>query len=292
MKVKTKGLLTVLFAYTCAITLGFISLSFSVDLSNMLQIFIADIVATFIIYFFGVIYKNSSFYDPYWSVIPPIIAFYWLAINDYVINTPTILLMTAVLFWSLRLTYNWMKTWDGLHHEDWRYIDMRKNLGDNFEIVGNLGGIHFFPTFIVFFCCMPMGQNFMNEYNWTIFVGFGLCIIGVLYEIISDRQLHNFRKIYPSGTGIIETGLWKYSRHPNYYGEIIFWWGIFLFGYSFSGINYLILAPISMTAMFWFASIPWIENKILRTRPQYKNYQKRVHILFPEITILKRFING
>ena len=292
MKVKTKGLLTVLFAYSCAIILGFISLSFSMTLSNMLQILIADIVATFTIYFFSVWYKNSSFYDPYWSVIPPIIAFYWIAINDYIINPPTILLMIAVIFWSLRLTYNWMKTWDGLHHEDWRYIDMRRNLGNFFEIIGNLGGIHFFPTFIVFFCCMPMGQNFQNDYDWTIFLGFGLCIIGVLYEIISDKQLHNFRKIHPSGTGIIETGLWNYSRHPNYYGEIIFWWGIFFFGFAFSGINYLILAPISMTAMFWFASIPWIENKILRTRPQYKNYQKRVHILFPEITILKRYING
>ena len=82
MKVKTKGLLTVLFAYSCAIILGFISLSFSMTLSNMLQILIADIVATFTIYFFSVWYKNSSFYDPYWSVIPPIIAFYWIAIND------------------------------------------------------------------------------------------------------------------------------------------------------------------------------------------------------------------
>jgi len=52
----------------------------------------------------------------------------------------------------------------------------------------------------------------------------------------------------------------------------------------------LILAPISMTLMFMFASIPWIENKILRTRPEYKDYQKRVHILFPEITIFKRLI--
>ena len=50
----------------------------------------------------------------------------------------------------------------------------------------------------------------------------------------------------------------------------------------------MLLAPIAMTAMFWYASIPWIEIKILRTRPQYKEYQKRVHILFPEITILKR----
>ena len=292
MTIKTKGLLTVLNAYVIAVILGFISLQFSSHMSSMLQILIADIVATFVIYSFSVYFKNSSFYDPYWSVIPPFIAFFWLAENNYVINTPSLLLMTAVLFRSLRLTYNWMKTWDGLHHEDWRYIDMRNNLGNSFEILGNLGGIHFFPTFIVFFCCMPMAQNFSQSYNWTIFLGFGLCIIGVLLEIISDKQLHAFRKIHPSGTGIIETGLWNYSRHPNYYGEIMFWWGIFVFGFSFSGLNYLLLAPIAMTAMFWYASIPWIEIKILRTRPQYKDYQKRVHILFPEITILKRLFKG
>jgi len=292
MTIKTKGLLTVLTAYVIAVILGFISLKFSYNLSSMLQILIADIIATFVIYSFSVYFKNSSFYDPYWSVIPPFIAFFWLAKSNYVINTPSILLMTAVLFWSLRLTYNWMKTWDGLHHEDWRYIDMRNNLGNSFEIIGNLGGIHFFPTFIVFFCCMPMAQNFSQSYNWTIFLGYGLCIIGVILEIISDKQLHAFRKIYPSGTGIIETGLWNYSRHPNYYGEIMFWWGIFVFGYSFTGLNYLLLAPIAMTAMFWYASIPWIEIKILRTRPQYEDYQKRVHILFPEITILKRLFKG
>jgi len=292
MTIKTKGLLTVLTAYVIAVILGFISLKFSYNLSSMMQILIADIIATFVIYSFSVYFKNSSFYDPYWSVIPPFIAFFWLAKSNYVINTPSILLMTAVLFWSLRLTYNWMKTWDGLHHEDWRYIDMRNNLGNSFEIIGNLGGIHFFPTFIVFFCCMPMAQNFSQSYNWTIFLGYGLCIIGVILEIISDKQLHAFRKIYPSGTGIIETGLWNYSRHPNYYGEIMFWWGIFVFGYSFTGLNYLLLAPIAMTAMFWYASIPWIEIKILRTRPQYEDYQKRVHILFPEITILKRLFKG
>ena len=292
MTIKTKGLLTVLAAYVIAVMLGFISLRFSFAFSPMLQILIADIIATFIIYSFSVSYKNSSFYDPYWSVIPPIIAFFWLAENNYIINTPSILLMVAVLFWSLRLTYNWMKTWDGLHHEDWRYIDMRNNLGNSFEIIGNLGGIHFFPTFIVFFCCMPMAQNFLEPYNWSIYLGFGLCIIGVLLEIISDKQLHAFRKIHPGGTEIIQEGLWNYSRHPNYYGEIMFWWGIYIFGFSFTGLNYLLLAPIAMTAMFLFASIPWIEIKILRTRPHYRDYQKRVHILFPEITIFKRLFKG
>ena len=129
MTIKTKGLLTVLSAYIIALFLGFVSLKFSSHHTSMFQILIADVIATFVIYSFSVFYKNSSFYDPYWSVIPPFIAFFWLAENNYIINIPSLLLMISVLFWSLRLTYNWMKTWEGLHHEDWRYIDMRNNLG-------------------------------------------------------------------------------------------------------------------------------------------------------------------
>ena len=295
MTVKTKGLLTVLFAYTLGIGLGIVSILYTQHLGSMWQIFIADVVATFVIYGFSVAYKNSSFYDPYWSVIPPFILLFWIWKQNFILSGTTSLLLFAMLFWSIRLTTNWMKTWDGLHHEDWRYIDMRNNLGNSFEIVGNLGGIHFVPTLIVFFCCMPMEatllmQESMPETTLHAYAGFFICIIGVLYEIISDAQLHRFREENPHQKGIIETGLWNYSRHPNYYGEILFWWGIFLFGNAYTGITYLILAPIAMTIMFWYASIPWIEIKILRTRPLYKDYQKRVHILFPEITILKRLL--
>jgi len=295
MTVKTKGLLTVLFAYTLGIGLGIVSILYTQHLGSMWQIFIADVVATFVIYGFSVAYKNSSFYDPYWSVIPPFILLFWIWKQNFILSGTTSLLLFAMLFWSIRLTTNWMKTWDGLHHEDWRYIDMRNNLGNSFEIVGNLGGIHFVPTLIVFFCCMPMEatllmQESMPETTLHAYAGFFICIIGVLYEIISDAQLHRFREENPHQKGIIETGLWNYSRHPNYYGEILFWWGIFLFGNAYTGMNYLILAPIAMTILFWYASIPWIEIKILRTRPAYKDYQKRVHILFPEITILKRLL--
>ena len=295
MTTKTKGLLTVLFAYISAIGLGYFSISFTLHLGDMLQVFIADIIATFVIYGFSVAYKNSSFYDPYWSVIPPFILLFWIWKQDFVLSGTSSLLIYAMLFWSIRLTTNWIKTWEGLHHEDWRYIDMRKKLGSSFEILGNFGGIHFFPTLIVFFCCMPMGatlslQEIIPETSMQAYAGFFICIIGVLYEIISDAQLHRFREENPHQKGIIETGLWSYSRHPNYYGEILFWWGIFLFGNAFTGMTYLIFAPIAMTLMFWYASIPWIEIKILRTRPAYKDYQKRVHILFPEITILKRLI--
>ena len=86
---------------------------------------------------------------------------------------------------------------------------------------------------------------------------------------------------------IIEKGLWKYSRHPNYWGEILFWWGLYLYAIGISHYM-LILAPISMTVMFLYVSIPWIEHKILRNRPQYNSYQERVNILIPEFGYLKK----
>ena len=112
-----------------------------------------------------------------------------------------------------------------------------------------------------------------------------ICFIGVLYEIISDQQLYNFKKHSPNN--IIDSVLWKYSRHPNYYGEILFWWGLFIYGVTFNNYTALIIWPISMTLMFLYISIPWIENKILLTRPEYKEYQGKVNILLPEITVVK-----
>ena len=135
---------------------------------------------------------------------------------------------------------------------------------------------------------MTIQQCFNSNNTPLMFLGFTVCIIGVLYEIISDKQLYDFRMKHPTEKKVIETGLWNYSRHPNYYGEILFWWGLFLMGFESAGMTYLFLAPITMTILFIGASIPWIEIKILRTRPEYKEYQKRVHILFPEITILRR----
>ena len=110
MTTKTKGLLTVLFAYISAIGLGYFSISFTLHLGDMLQIFIADIIATFVIYGFSVAYKNSSFYDPYWSVIPPFILLFWIWKQDFVLSGTSSLLIFAMLFWSIRLTTNWIKT--------------------------------------------------------------------------------------------------------------------------------------------------------------------------------------
>lgn len=170
-----------------------------------------------------------------------------------------------------------------MHHEDWRYIDMRKSSGKYFQF-SNFFGIHLFPTLIVFACCIPMYDALNKQIDVFTYFGFSLCFIGVLYEIISDQQLYNFKK---NNTGIINSGLWKYSRHPNYYGEILFWWGIYFYGVSNGTVFNWIFAPIAMTIMFLYVSIPWIENKIIKTRPKYLEYKNKVSVLSPEFAYIR-----
>ena len=278
---KIKSLFIVFLAYLVAI-LAATSLILFQNINPLYEILFADILATIIIYLFSYFFKNSSIYDPYWSVIPPFILLYWILISEYNLLT-SILLSFSVLFWSIRLTFNWIRSWPGIHHEDWRYIDMRKASGKYFEF-SNFLGIHLFPTLIVFLCCIPFKYALAKELNVLEIVGFAICLIGVLYEIISDQQLYKFKS---KSKGIIKSGLWKYSRHPNYYGEILFWFGLFFYGCTSDNIFYLLINPILMLLMFIYVSIPWIENKILRTRPEYSKYQKKVNILFPEISFIK-----
>jgi len=281
---KNKSLFIVFISYTIALICSTIFIVTYKNSNLIYTLLYADIIATIIIYIASYIFKNSSIYDPYWSVIPPFLLLFWiLQLDTNIVNT--YFLSFSVLFWAIRLTYNWIRGWKGLDQEDWRYIDLRNKMGKFYQLV-NFLGIHLFPTIIVFVCCLPFKHALeINNTNINIILGFIICFIGVLYEIISDQQLYNFKKHSPNN--IIDSGLWKYSRHPNYYGEILFWWGLFIYGVTFNIYTALIIWPISMTLMFLYISIPWIENKILLTRPEYKEYQGKVNILLPEITVVK-----
>src|SRR5690606_29437298 len=107
----------------------------------------ASLVATVIIFAFSVALSNSSMYDPYWSVAPPALLAYWLTQGEL---SPRLMLAgTLVLLWSLRLTWNFLRGWGGLAHEDWRYPHLRHKTGRAYWLVSFLG-IHFFPTVLTF----------------------------------------------------------------------------------------------------------------------------------------------
>ena len=247
--------------------------------------FAADLVATVVIFGFSRAFRNSSMYDPYWSVIPPLLAVYWIysypaALSD----ARSWLVMALVWFWAVRLTVNWTVNWPGMQHEDWRYPMVREGAGKA-ALWADLGGIHVFPTVQVFLGCLPIyavmryGQG---PLGWLDLLAFAVTLAAILIEMMADLQLHAYLRRRESG-GIINQGLWAWSRHPNYFGELTFWWGLMLFGLAAAPQHWWWLTPgaVAMSVMFWFVSIPMMDKRSLQRRPAYAEHMRKVSGLIP-----------
>ena len=283
MSKKYQSMIVLFVLYIVAIFVGIITFLNIESLSLVWRLLISDVAATLVIWIFSLIIKNASAYDPYWSVIPPIIlilVFFHLGLSS---SFPIYLMIAGLSIWSLRLTYNWAKNWEGFHEQDWRYTIMYQKSPKLF-FLSNLFGIQLFPTLIVFIQLIGAIYFMSMDPTLTLFtwVGFAIMVISAMIQFVADGQMRSFKEKTKGQKLCIEEGLWKYSRHPNYFGEVMVWWGLYLiyFG-SVMKLDLLILAPIAMTSLFLFISIPWMEKKIIKTRPEYREYQKRVSMLIP-----------
>lgn len=241
---------------------------------------VADIAGTLVIFGFSRAFNNSSFYDPYWSLGPIAIAVYLLysaPVGTDIMRS--VLVSAAVILWGLRLTYNFLRGWPGLHHEDWRYVDFRENTGKWYWLV-SFSGIHLFPTVMVYFGCLalfPALHSVGAPLGLLDFVALVVITGAILIETLADEQLRKYVRTNPAKGTTLDTGLWAWSRHPNYFGEMGFWWALFLFGLAASPATWWPLAgPAAITLMFFFASIPMIEKRMMIRRKDYADYKKRV----------------
>lgn len=281
---KTNDLVTVTVAYVVTLFLGGSTLYF-LDHGHLLNIFIADLVATVVIFTFSRSYGNSSFYDAYWSVIPPFLALFWLAVGASQVSTlREVLVLGLILYWATRLTLNWAVYWEGMHHEDWRYALLRER-APNMAVVTDFFGIHLFPTLQVFAGMLPVYAVYClgdTAFNWLDLLAAVVTFSAVTLQLVSDRQLHRFIAQRQEGEQL-HSGLWAWSRHPNYCGELGFWLGLLLFGLAAypAGWWWMILGVVLMTLMFLFASIPMMEKRSLQRRPEYQQIIDSTSMLIP-----------
>jgi steroid 5-alpha reductase family enzyme len=255
---------------------------------TMINVFIADTVATVLVFMVSVMFNNSSVYDPYWSVAPPIIVIYLMKLFPEGNNIRQFVLLALVLFWSIRLTVNWWRGWQGIKHQDWRYTSIAEKTGKLYWPVSFLG-IHFMPTIFVFLGCLPLWYALSSNESFNIFdvVAVLFTFSAILIEWIADEQLIKFRKSN-NWNSFMKTGLWAVSRHPNYLGEISFWGGVFMFAVSATGLIHsnglwTIIGFISMIILFKFISIPLMEKRNIARKPGYQEYIKKVPALFPRL---------
>ncbi len=274
----------VLIAYIIAIYAGKLSLDHIQTSSEILDMLIADVIATVIIFIFSLMSGNSSLYDPYWSLIPVPIALYWIYLFPEGNHTRHILMLAAISIWSLRLTINWIRSWPNLLHEDWRYKKLEEDSGRMYWVV-SFSGIHLFPTLFVFMGMLPVFMGSKSEAAVGIFdiAGLLICLAAVGIEYLSDEQLRKFKLSNPVKGANMEKGLWAISRHPNYLGEILFWFGLFFFaiGDHFRENAWTAVGFIAMIILFKFISIPMMEKRLVKTKTDYEGYQKRVSALIP-----------
>ena len=248
--------------------------------SIWLKITIWHLYATVFIYIFSVIISNSSLYDPFWSVAPiPIVVYLATQYENSLLLK--ILVLLPIIFWALRLTRNWIISWKGFEHEDFRYIDLKNTTKIKSEI-NNLFGIHIFPTLIVNLGLLPLLFIFTNKINisFSLILASIFTFCAVILETVADEQMRKFRSDTSNKGKTMKYKLWKYSRHPNYLGEILFWFGIFFMGLS-SGFApmWTLICPITMLALFVFVSCPMMDNRSLINRPDYKEYMEKTSSL-------------
>lgn len=194
----------------------------------------------------------------------------------------TLLLYVLVGIWGLRLSVHIYLRNQG-KGEDFRYKQWRNEWGKSFYWRSYLQ-VYLLQAFFLLIISTPFLWASLFTFGWSLFTRVGLSIwaIGFLFQSIGDYQLAQFVKTKQPGE-IMRRGLWKYSRHPNYFGEILMWWGIYFMVLSLPNSWWTIISPITITLLLVFVSgVPMLEKKY-KGNIAYEAYKKRTSALVPKL---------
>ncbi|MBP5429029.1 MAG: DUF1295 domain-containing protein [Clostridia bacterium] len=280
MSQKTKGLLVNLLLYAAAFAVGAIPFALIDDLLLAEAAFTG--AATLVIFLVTCFVPDTSLYDPYWSVAPPVMLLFAM-VKYRLWSVNAILFFAAVCLWAIRLTGNWALTYKGLCREDWRYRQFREKCSPLGFFFINLCGLQFVPTIVVYLGLVGgFGVLRAEGFDPLILIGLAVMLTGVWLELISDRAIHRFLREHAGEGRTCDASIWRLSRHPNYLGELTFWLGVFLV-YLFAGVGkwYLGLGFLSIWILFFTVSIPMMERHNLARREDYAAYRARTSVLIP-----------
>ncbi len=236
-----------------------------------------------IFFIIGLWRKNHTFVDTAWGLNFVIVAHvtFWMQQTHTTIQW-TVLAMVTI--WGLRLFTHIMKRTVGAK-EDPRYQQMRKQMesGKHPLLITYLR-IYIAQGFLAWIIAAPIvfintrGQDGVMPFYQ---IGIAIWVIGFLFEVIGDKQLKTFLAAPQNQGQIMTGGLWRYSRHPNYFGEASLWWGIFLIALGFDGGWLFFFGPLLITFLLLYVSgVPLAEN-LIKGLPGFDDYKRRTSMFIP-----------
>ena len=227
--------------------------------------------------------NNVNAVDSLWSVFFLAAALAVISTNS-VLSDKNLLVFCLIAIWSIRLsaylTYrNWGKD------EDRRYAAIRTKYNPGFRFK-SFFIIYLFQAVLasVIFMGLAPGLSEPMALRWFDIIAVSIAIAGILYESVADWQLLNFKMKAKHSQAVMKTGLWGLSRHPNYFGEFLYWWGMFLIIISSENV-WVVLSPLIMTFLLLKVSgVSLMEKDIDNRRPEYAQYMRNTPAFFPKIT--------
>nr|XP_043622575.1 uncharacterized protein C594.04c-like [Erigeron canadensis] len=231
--------------------------------------------------------------DLYWTVIPVLLVHYFESHPGAEYNSwrsTLVVLLTWV--WAIRLTHNYFRRekWQWGAREDWRFTDMAQQHGQNWWWV-SFFGVYLIQQVFLLGVCIPLYivHTVNKPINLWDVVALVMCVFGIVYAYIADTQLHTFvsknEKLKEEGKTMVpnlDEGLWYYSRHPNYFGEQLWWWGLAIYGWSLGGTWVFFGALINTLCLAYVTTL--VEKRMLKQEYRveaYRSYQKTTSIWVP-----------
>lgn len=224
--------------------------------------------------------KDASIVDPFWGPGFAIASITYYLVDGRYPDRGT-LVLGLVTLWAARLGYH-LYVRNRREGEDPRYAAMRKARGKQFPLI-SLFTIFWFQAFLLWVISLPILGSIASQAPLGFFdiLGMVVFLIGLTIESIADNQLSLFRAVPANKGHVLDTGLWRYSRHPNYFGEAVLWWGLYLIAVS-AAAYWAIVGPILITFLLLrFSGVPMLEEGLSASRPGYSEYIKRTSSFLP-----------
>ena len=218
--------------------------------------------------------------DSLWPLLFALAA-YTYAGSAYPIRTRGVVILTLVTLWALRLSiYITWRNWG--HGEDRRYQAIRARNQSNFAFK-SLYLVFGLQAVLAWIISLPLYSAIarLAPLNWLDLLGGLLWTIGVIFEAGADLQMARFKADPTNRTGVMDRGFWRYTRHPNYFGDFCVWWGFYLLALAAGGW-WSIPGPLLMTLLLTRVSgVTLLEKDIGARRADYADYVRRTNAFFP-----------
>lgn len=238
---------------------------------------------TTVVWLASLVKRDASIIDSFWGLGFVTLAWFYRS-QVPVESMRQTLVPVLVTLWGLRLALYIFWRNRG-HGEDYRYAAMRRKWGARFPLVSLLT-IFWLQGVLFWLIGMPLLQIQVSRqpasWTWLDLLGLGLFAVGFFFEAVGDFQLARF-KADPANQGkVLDAGLWRYTRHPNYFGDATLWWGFGCFALATPGSLWTLISPVLMTLLIIKVSgVALLEKGLEDTKPQYRDYIRRTSAFFP-----------